>query len=887
MKVTDDNKHLMLEHLVAEKLFSLDTETTGLDWEDRAFAVTIATSSKVFYMEHWDFLKHIFHLPLEVIMINAKFDMRMIGLPFYSPWTIRDIGIFDRILKNDGISLKDYSMAAIAKRRTNHEKSDVVENYIKAYKVYEDRVYKYSKEKYVNKRYDRVDRTILQEYAEQDARITYDIYKKQLEIADADDLRVFDNECALLHCTYKMEIDGVKVDEEYTEKALLWEADQLEIAKDKFFEFSKVRYENKKRILVPFFERYGENIKYTAKGNPSLTDDDLDSFTSPAAKFVQNIRYHEKRISTYFINYLDLADSNFFIHPNIIQNGTATGRFSYANPNLQNIPKDEPDENPYTVRGCLVPEKGNIFLSFDYRQQEYRLMLDYANEAKVIREVLAGKDVHQAIADAVRISRKNAKTLNFACIAEGELVLTDRGLIPIEEVNTSMSLWDGVEWVNHEGVVYNGEKEVIRYEGLTATRDHIVFTEEEGEVSFERAIAGKLSMVVSGNKGTPIRVAYDNFRSIQRGKISKSIGKMREMLRDVQYILIKYYWGEDKRLFMPKRSHARSVCKDESSSYAVQTMDLNKTKMPEQEVCVVSSIRRKGDKIKNDFKGVYGFFYAIYRKRIAKTSDRQDRQQRALRDRQHSVCDLKGKFKEYEEEQTLHIQRKTDSSSRSMGEYKERLSRILPKQGTNYAASPNGEISTGYPFEKTTRKVYDIINAGPRNRFTVSDKLVHNCLYGSGPQRIAEMLGISVREAKKLRDEYFLALPRVDKFISDVIGVSRKRGYVKNWLGRKLRNKYDFGYKAPNHLIQGGCGDIIKVAMVDIFKHLKSTNIKMRLQVHDQLVFEGEEEELRENYTAIKNIMESSYKPMNGMVLTTDASYSEESFAERTMKPWT
>lgn len=575
MIVTDDNKHQMLEHLASEKVFSLDTETTGLDWDDRAFAVVIATKSKVFYMEHWDFLKHLHHLPLEVIMINAKFDMRMINLPFYSPWNIRDVGIFERVLKNDGISLASYSLEAIAKRRGVGEKSDIVENYIKAYSLYEERTTKYTGETYKNKRFDQVDRNILREYALLDARLTFDIYQDQLKSTDEEDMRVFNNECDLIHCTYKMEMDGIKVDQEYTEKALLWEAEKLEEAKERFKEFSGLTYKDTKSLLVPYFEKHGEKIKYTAKGNPSLTNDDLESFTSPAAKFVQDIRYHEKRISTYFTSYLDLADSNSFIHPNIVQHGTATGRFSYAKPNLQNCSKDEPDENPYTVRGCFVPEsKKNIFLSLDYAQQEYRLMLDYANEIRVIREVLAGKDVHQAIADAVRISRHFAKKLNF------------------------------------------------------------IF------------------------------------------------------------------------------------------------------------------------------------------------------------------------------------------------------------------------------------------------------------LYGGGPQRIAEMLGISVREAKKLRDEYFLALPKVDKFISDVIGVSRKRGYVRNWLGRKLRNKYDFGYKAPNHLIQGGCGDIIKVAMVDIFKHLKSTNIKMRLQVHDQLVFEGEEEELRENYTAIKNIMESSYKPMNGMILTTDASYSEESFAERTMKKW-
>lgn len=575
MIVTDDNKHQMLEHLASEKVFSLDTETTGLDWDDRAFAVVIATKSKVFYMEHWDFLKHLHHLPLEVIMINAKYDMRMINLPFYSPWNIRDVGIFERVLKNDGISLASYSLEAIAKRRGVGEKSDIVENYIKAYSLYEERTTKYTGETYKNKRFDQVDRNILREYALLDARLTFDIYQDQLKSTDEEDMRVFNNECDLIHCTYKMEMDGIKVDQEYTEKALMWEAEKLEEAKERFKEFSGFTYQDTKSLLVPYFEMHGEKIKYTAKGNPSLTNDDLESFTSPAAKFVQDIRYHEKRISTYFTSYLDLTDSNSFIHPNIVQHGTATGRFSYAKPNLQNIPKDEPDENPYTVRGCFVPEsKKNIFLSLDYAQQEYRLMLDYANETRVIREVLAGKDVHQAIADAVRISRHFAKKLNF------------------------------------------------------------IF------------------------------------------------------------------------------------------------------------------------------------------------------------------------------------------------------------------------------------------------------------LYGGGPQRIAEMLGISVREAKKLRDEYFLALPKVDKFISDVIGVSRKRGYVKNWLGRKLRNKYDFAYKAPNHLIQGGCGDIIKVAMVDIFKHLKSTNIKMRLQVHDQLVFEGEEEELRENYTAIKNIMESSYKPMNGMILTTDASYSEESFAERTMKKW-
>ena len=887
MLVTDDNKHQMLEHLASEKLFSLDTETTGLDWNDRAFAVTIATSKKVFYMEHWDFLKHIFHLPLEVIMINAKYDMRMIGLPFHSPWIIRDIGIFERILRNDGISLASYSLDAIAKRRLGKAKSDEVENYIKAYKLYEERETKYTKEVYKNKRFDQVDRSILMQYAMSDASLTYDIYQDQLKSADEDDTRVFNNECALLHCTYKMEMEGIKIDEEYTEKALHWEAGRLEEAKEKFKGFAGFKYENKKKILIPFFEKHGEHINLTAKGNPSLTDDDLEGFKSPAAKLVQEIRYHEKRISTYFTSYLDLVDSNSFIHPNIIQHGTATGRFSYASPNLQNTPKDEPDENPYTVRGCFVPSsKQNVFLSLDYDQQEYRLMLDYANEAKVIREVLGGKDLHQSIADMCKITRKNAKTLNFACIAEGELVLTNHGLVPIEKVTVDMCLWDGLEWVPHEGVVYNGEKEVIAYNGLTATRDHIVFTEEEGEVSLEGASSRKLSLAVSGNKGAPVRVSYDNFRSIQRRKISKGIGKMREMFWYIQYIFVKYYRSKDKGLSMPEGGHSRSMHEDKSSSYAIQTMDCNKTKMSEQEMQRISSIRRKRDKIKDDSKGVYGFLYTIFGKRFAETSDRSNKQQWALRDREYPIYYPKRKCKEYTKKQTLYVPGKEDNSDRPMGEYKERLSKFSTGQGTNDETGPCGYSLTGHYGKKTKRKVYDILNAGPRNRFTVSDKLVHNCLYGSGPQKVSEMLGISVRDARKLRDNYLLELPKVDKFISDVIGVNRKRGFVKNWLGRKLRNKYDFSYKAPNHLIQGGCGDVIKVAMVKIHNLLKDTGIKMRLQVHDQLVFEGEKEELMHNYAEIRNIMQTAYTPMNGTVLTVSASYSEESFAERTMKKW-
>lgn len=86
-----------------------------------------------------------------------------------------------------------------------------------------------------------------------------------------------------------------------------------------------------------------------------------------------------------------------------------------------------------------------------------------------------------------KLSRQIGKVMELACIAEGQLVLTDVGLVPIEEITLQHKLWDGDSWVSHEGVVYRGEKECIHYDGLTATHDHIVWISESDTKMFGEA----------------------------------------------------------------------------------------------------------------------------------------------------------------------------------------------------------------------------------------------------------------------------------------------------------------------------------------------------------------------------------------------------------------
>jgi DNA polymerase I-like protein with 3'-5' exonuclease and polymerase domains len=93
----------------------------------------------------------------------------------------------------------------------------------------------------------------------------------------------------------------------------------------------------------------------------------------------------------------------------------------------------------------------------------------------------------------------------------------------------------------------------------------------------------------------------------------------------------------------------------------------------------------------------------------------------------------------------------------------------------------------------------------------------------------------------------------------------------------------EFCYALPNHLIQGGGADVVKQAMIEIDRTYRY--IPMVLQVHDQLVFEMNDDDMKE-IPKIKEIMESIFPMMNGMRLSVDVSVSRHSLAEKDMVKW-
>lgn len=119
------------------------------------------------------------------------------------------------------------------------------------------------------------------------------------------------------------------------------------------------------------------------------------------------------------------------------------------------------------------------------------------------------QDMSQSDRDALKKRMKNQRQSAKACIAEGQVVLTDKGMVPIEHVTPSHRLWDGVEWVDHGGVIYKGIKEVITYAGLTATPDHKCFTTDEESLYFGEIARRKGHILETEVSGHPVQIGSE------------------------------------------------------------------------------------------------------------------------------------------------------------------------------------------------------------------------------------------------------------------------------------------------------------------------------------------------------------------------------------------
>lgn len=438
---TEAEQAAFLEAVRGKEVLALDTETTGLMpyHGDKVFAITISDGEHAWYFDTAGKEK----LPHSLLTIfgdknktfrgqNIKFDLHQLWCTFSLnglAGEVWDTAVGARLEFNDHFS---YSLDACVERLGNGlVKSNAVEEYIAEHNLWEWEVIPGKKVRRKKKFFDKVPFEIMFEYACQDALITHKLGMHQVDaILAIDQLiqvpgtpkleEVAKTESALVPVITDMENFGVRADQDYCEKAITHYSEIMGSAMVEFEKLTGQEYKASPKLFEGVFSSEKEKWTYTKKGNPSFESDTLKRFDSAAAEHVLTIRNAKSRID-FFSSFLFHSDSSGFVHPSFNSGGTSTGRFSSSEPNFQNLTNDDENESEkFPVRRAIVPpDESYCLVSFDYKQQEYALMLDYAGEMELIEQVKAGTDVHQATADLMGVSRQYAKTLNFMLLYGG------------------------------------------------------------------------------------------------------------------------------------------------------------------------------------------------------------------------------------------------------------------------------------------------------------------------------------------------------------------------------------------------------------------------------------------------------------------------------------
>jgi DNA polymerase I-like protein with 3'-5' exonuclease and polymerase domains len=267
-------------------------------------------------------------------------------------------------------------------------------------------------------------------YAEKDAQLTLELFKVLSREMQKQSLQnIFDIETQLFPCLTDMKFKGVRVD---VEKAKLLKQ-QLTAQEQEIL--LKVKQETgiepqiwAARSIATVFDKLGLHYERTEKSlAPSFTKNFLQEHKHPIVQMIAKAREINKAHTTFIDTILKFTHKGR-IHADINpirsdQGGTVTGRFSYANPNLQQIPARNKELGPM-IRSLFLPEVDHKWGCFDYSQQEPRLVVHYAattepicfdeSVTKIVDQFKNNSvDFHKTVAEMAGISRDQAKTINL------------------------------------------------------------------------------------------------------------------------------------------------------------------------------------------------------------------------------------------------------------------------------------------------------------------------------------------------------------------------------------------------------------------------------------------------------------------------------------------
>jgi len=263
-------------------------------------------------------------------------------------------------------------------------------------------------------------------YGEQDAALTLRLWEKlKVELREHNSESIFEMECKLIPLLLEMRWRGVRVDETKAEEI----GETLSKEEQKIQVEIKRKYGNEVQLwanasLQKIFDNNNLWYPKSPTGLASFQRQWLEGHEHELPQLIVKARKLNKARTTFIDKMIMEHSYNGRIHAEAHplrshRGGTVSGRFSYSNPNLQQVPARDP-EIGRLIRSLFIPEDGCQWGIFDYSQQEPRLTVHYANQMHLTgaKDAVAdytekSADFHQIVADMANIPRKQAKTINL------------------------------------------------------------------------------------------------------------------------------------------------------------------------------------------------------------------------------------------------------------------------------------------------------------------------------------------------------------------------------------------------------------------------------------------------------------------------------------------
>lgn len=424
------------------QILAIDTETTGLSRTDRAFSLSYClTGGPSGYVDFRcdspeTFLNLVENTSCPIPAHNASFDYRMMVAAGYTlPLERMDDTVIRATMVNEHEF--SYQLDHLAKKYLGQEKDKDI--YAEMAELFGGRP---TRSAQIHRIVD-APRDAVAKYAIQDAILCHDLWQwQQKEILRQGDMlqEIVDFERQLMPTIIRNEMAGIRVDVDQAQRAIEVLTREIDAQSAQVFAVvgKKFNYNSSKDVAAIFNPKKTDNgwitadgfiIPATPGGKPSFSAEALRSIDSPVAKSIIELRSMEKTRDTFLAGHILGNEVGGRVYPSIHQTkgedgGTGTGRFSYTEPALQQIPSRN-KAVASVIKPIFLPEEGQVWVDADMHSFEVRVFAHLVNNAEILAKYEADpeSDFHQMVADMTGMPRNakysgqaNAKQLNLSMI---------------------------------------------------------------------------------------------------------------------------------------------------------------------------------------------------------------------------------------------------------------------------------------------------------------------------------------------------------------------------------------------------------------------------------------------------------------------------------------